>query len=223
MSQGLKRSAMGNSLGPDQTVELVDIIEASRPEETESYTTDPNLLKNRQLLWHGSGMGNWGSILKTGLRIAPPEAPVTGWLFGKGLYFANAVGKSAAYCQMTDDGDYGVLALLEVALGDHHMCKAATSASARAADAVKKKGVGHTWAVGLKFPEPPYEKLPDGCEVPCGKVKHDLNRLGKTKSDKLKGPGTLHYDEMIVYQKAQAKIRYVVTVKFGSKDSYDLT
>lgn len=56
-SQGLKASTMGNSLQPDQTVELVDIIEATRPEEAESYTTDPNLLKNRQLLWHGSGMG----------------------------------------------------------------------------------------------------------------------------------------------------------------------
>jgi hypothetical protein len=41
---------------------------------------------------------------------------VTGWLFGKGMYFANVIGKSAAYCQMTGDGDYGVLALLEVAL-----------------------------------------------------------------------------------------------------------
>ena len=144
-------------------------------------------------------------------------------LFGKGLYFANAVGKSAAYCLMTEDGDYGVLALLEVALGEHHMCKKATSASARAATAVEQKGVGHTWAVGLQFPETPYEQLPDGCKVPCGKFKHDLNRLGHTKSDKLKGPGTLHYDEMIVYQKAQAKIRYVVTVKFGQKESYDLT
>lgn len=56
-SHGLKSSTMGNSLQPDQTVELVDIIEATRTEESESYTTDPNLLKNRQLLWHGSGMG----------------------------------------------------------------------------------------------------------------------------------------------------------------------
>eukprot|EP01043_Picozoa_sp_COSAG02_P040029 COSAG02_NODE_3206_length_7170_cov_202.156272_7_plen_254_part_00 len=56
-SHGLRSSTMGNSLQPDQTVELVDIIEAARPEETESFTTDPNLLKNRQLLWHGSGMG----------------------------------------------------------------------------------------------------------------------------------------------------------------------
>ena len=66
------------------TVELVDVLATVRPEEESTFTTDPELLKNRQLLWHGSGMGNWGSILKTGLRIAPPEAPSTGWLFDKG-------------------------------------------------------------------------------------------------------------------------------------------
>jgi hypothetical protein len=33
-----------------------------------------------------------------GLRIAPPEAPVTGYMFGKGIYFADMVSKSANYC-----------------------------------------------------------------------------------------------------------------------------
>jgi hypothetical protein len=28
-------------------------------------------------------------ILKQGLRIAPPEAPVSGYMFGKGVYFAD--------------------------------------------------------------------------------------------------------------------------------------
>lgn len=55
------------------------------PEARTTYTQDPALLENRQLLWHGSGLANWGSILKTGLRIAPPEAPATGWLFDKGV------------------------------------------------------------------------------------------------------------------------------------------
>ena len=30
-------------------------------------------------------------ILSTGLRIAPPEAPVTGYMFDKGVYFADMV------------------------------------------------------------------------------------------------------------------------------------
>ena len=32
------------------------------------------------LLWHGSRLSNWVGILSQGLRIAPPEAPVTGYM-----------------------------------------------------------------------------------------------------------------------------------------------
>ena len=43
----------------------------------------------RLLLWHGSRTTNFAGILKQGLRIAPPEAPVSGYMFGKGVYFAD--------------------------------------------------------------------------------------------------------------------------------------
>ena len=32
------------------------------------------------LLWHGSRITNMAGILGQGLRIAPPEAPVTGYM-----------------------------------------------------------------------------------------------------------------------------------------------
>ena len=48
-------------------------------------------LHNRMLLWHGSRTTNYAGILSQGLRIAPPEAPVTGYMFGKGIYFADMV------------------------------------------------------------------------------------------------------------------------------------
>jgi Poly(ADP-ribose) polymerase catalytic domain len=53
------------------------------------------------LLWHGSRSSNFAGILSQGLRIAPPEAPVTGYMFGKGIYFADMVSKSANYCQVS--------------------------------------------------------------------------------------------------------------------------
>ncbi|KAG8919873.1 Poly [ADP-ribose] polymerase 1, partial [Tulasnella sp. 418] len=34
---------------------------------------------HRMLLWHGSRTTNFGGILSQGLRIAPPEAPVSGY------------------------------------------------------------------------------------------------------------------------------------------------
>ena len=45
------------------------------------------LLPLRTLLWHGSRLTNWVGILSRGLRIAPPEAPVTGYMVrDAGLY-----------------------------------------------------------------------------------------------------------------------------------------
>lgn len=51
------------------------------------------------LLWHGSRIANFVGILSQGLRIAPPEAPVSGYLFGKGIYLADLAEKSIHYCR----------------------------------------------------------------------------------------------------------------------------
>lgn len=50
----------------------------------------------------------------SGLRIAPPEAPVTGYMFGKGVYFADMFSKSANYCYASHGSKAGVLLLCEV-------------------------------------------------------------------------------------------------------------
>lgn len=69
------------------------------------------------LLWHGSRFSNFVGILSQGLRIAPPEAPKTGYLYGKGVYFADMAGKSAPYtCSYLSD-NVGLFLLCEVALG----------------------------------------------------------------------------------------------------------
>ena len=38
---------------------------------------------NHFLLYHGSMMFNFIGILSQGLKIAPPEAPATGYMFGR--------------------------------------------------------------------------------------------------------------------------------------------
>lgn len=75
-------------------------------------------LHNRKLLWHGSRTTNFAGILAQGLRIAPAEAPVTGYMFGKGIYFADMVSKSANYCCTNSEDPKGLLLLCEVALGE---------------------------------------------------------------------------------------------------------
>ena len=52
------------------------------------------------------------------MRIAPPEAPRTGYLFGKGVYFADLVGKSTPYCRPELSNKIATFVLCEVALGN---------------------------------------------------------------------------------------------------------
>jgi hypothetical protein len=81
-------------------------------------------LPNHRLLFHGSKIFNFIGILTNGLKIAPPEAPATGYLFGKGVYFADLFEKSFAYCDSCEyDDDKGLkkkhkyMLMCEVALG----------------------------------------------------------------------------------------------------------
>lgn len=62
-----------------------------------------------------NGMVKWTTMRhQPGLRIAPPEAPVTGYMFGKGVYFADMFSKSANYCYANSGANDGVLLLCEV-------------------------------------------------------------------------------------------------------------
>jgi len=52
---------------------------------------------NEAELFHGSRNGNSLGILSRGLLIAPPSAPITGWMFSKGIYAASSSSKSLNY------------------------------------------------------------------------------------------------------------------------------
>lgn len=65
------------------SLEVVDVFKVNRSGEKRRYKPFQKL-HNRQLLWHGSRMTNFAGILSHGLKIAPREAPVTGYMFGKG-------------------------------------------------------------------------------------------------------------------------------------------
>jgi len=96
-------------------LKLLELFRVQRSGEDKIF--NPNKLSNKKLLWHGSRFSNFGGILSQGLRIAPPEAPKTGYLFGKGVYFADLAGKSAAYCCANLSNNVGLFLLCEVAVG----------------------------------------------------------------------------------------------------------
>ncbi|KAF8560666.1 hypothetical protein P879_00606 [Paragonimus westermani] len=174
------------------------IFDVERPDEKRRFDTFKPAQHNKLLLWHGSRRTNWVGILSQGLRIAPPEAPVTGYMFGKGIYFADIVSKSANYCYTTQSQPEGVLLLCEVILGNMKECYEAESTDLPA-DKHSRKGVGSVTPNPATF----YTNA-DGVVYPIG----DPISSGVPKT-------ALIYNEYIVYNVAQVKQKYLVRVKFN--------
>jgi hypothetical protein len=86
---------------------ILDIFKVEREGEAERYKKIKKL-PNRQLLWHGSrGM------------------------FGRGIYFADMVSKSANYCQAINHGNIGLLALRSCVLRNESTFKLSLSQRSR--------------------------------------------------------------------------------------------
>ncbi|XP_007479799.1 poly [ADP-ribose] polymerase 2 isoform X2 [Monodelphis domestica] len=183
----------------DYTMTLLDVFEVEKEGENEAFRKD---LPNRMLLWHGSRLGNWVGILSHGLRIAPPEAPVTGYMFGKGIYFADMSSKSANYCFASRLKDTGLLLLSEVALGE---CNELLEANPEAAGLLQ--GKHSTKGMGKMAPNPSHYVSLNGTTVPLGPVSGTgiLNPQGYT----------LNYNEFIVYNTSQVRMRYLLKIRFN--------
>lgn len=180
------------------TLDVEQIFKVVREGEDKRYKPFRKL-HNRRLLWHGSRVTNFAGILSQGLRIAPPEAPVTGYMFGKGIYFADMVSKSANYCCTNKTNPVGLLLLCEVALGEMKTCYHAEN--------VKLPADKHSaWGVGRTEPDPSMNKtLECGTIVPMGTP---VNKQVNT---------TLLYNEFIVYDVAQVNVKYLLQMKFNHK------
>ncbi len=178
-----------------------EVFECRKDSEDVNFKGD---LGNRMLLFHGSRLSNWAGILNQGLRIAPPEAPSTGYMFGKGIYFADVASKSANYCWPTPSKNEGLLLLCEVALGrPNELLSADCNANCLPAGCHSVKGLGQN------APDAGCTKsLSDGTVVPMGPP---------VKTGVAPGAGgsfTLAYNEYIVYDPSQVKMRYLAKIRF---------
>ncbi|KAM7303813.1 poly [ADP-ribose] polymerase 1 [Ixodes scapularis] len=179
-------------------LQILELFKVAKDGEAKRYKPFKKL-PNRKLLWHGSRLSNFAGILSQGLRIAPPEAPVTGYMFGKGIYFADMVSKSANYCCTSPSNPVGLLLLCEVALGNMYERKTAEYVTKLPPNTHSTKGVGMT------YPDPSNKVVtPDGVEVP----------LGPAAKDAKQGGSSLLYNEYIVYDTAQVSMQYLMKVKF---------
>ncbi|KAG2129775.1 poly polymerase catalytic domain-containing protein [Suillus clintonianus] len=161
---------------------------------------------DRMLLWHGSRTTNFAGILKQGLRIAPPEAPVTGYMFGKGVYFADMMSKSAGYCYSSLSNQIGVLLLCEVAVKPFLEMN---NANYNAHEDCKKNEKLATKGVGMIQPTNWQD-----AGMALGHKELEGVHMPKGEASNVSPPGAfLMYNEYIVYDPSQIRLRYLLMVK----------
>jgi hypothetical protein len=120
-------------------------------------------------------------------------------MFGKGVYFADMVTKSANYCFSSKENNVGLMLLCEVALGEmNEKCHADYYANLLPPGKHSTKGCGKT--------APQDGKMLGEVYVPCGEG-------GSTTFTAT----SLLYNEFIVYDVAQIKTRYLFKMKFNYK------
>ncbi|KAL9236341.1 hypothetical protein vseg_011024 [Gypsophila vaccaria] len=180
---------------------IVEIFKVSKEGENDRFKKYAHE-KNRMLLWHGSRLPNWLGILSQGLRIAPPQVPLSGATFGRGLYFADMFSKSASYCHrhMGAECGTGILLLCEVALGDMLELPGAKNITQLPPGKLSVKGLGRT-------APSKYEVLKDGVIIPTGKA--------ETHTSQTKFQASLMHNEYIVYNEDQVRMRYIVQVDYN--------
>ena len=142
-------------MAPGQQVD--DIFRIERPGEGERYLKswmDKELYEgkcDRRLLYCGARLTDFPGILSQGLRLPPPEAPVQGYAWGKGVCFADASEKATQRCFQEVTDKTLVIMMCEVELGTpmYQLNIEDYSAEARA----KELGCYSTYATGCIAPE----------------------------------------------------------------------
>jgi len=178
-----------------EKLSLIKAYEIKRFGENEKFKD----FGNKKLLWHGSRITNFVGILSQGLRIAPPEAPSSGYLYGKGVYFADISQKSANYCCPVNNE--ALILLGEVSLGkederyntDYNLPK------------TLKEGTNSVHALGSLEPSEG-EMINGDVYIPYGDAKKNNDGKSFYYGD---------YAEYIVYDVDLIKLRYLLKIKYN--------
>ena len=167
-------------------------------------------LNNHFLLFHGTKIFNYLGIFSNGLKIAPPEAPSTGYLFGKGIYLADMFAKSINYCDEVkiENKSYSYILLCEAALGEIFEC-----------DINSYKETNSFLSEGFNSLKSKSSNGPDlnktfvcnnGIKIPLGNIiSYNINKnsFGSNNVSTTMNP------EYIVYNTDQVKIRYIIQIE----------
>ena len=199
---------INNTSGNDK---VINIFRVTRKGETERIDKFKDL-PNHYLLFHGTKIFNLIGIFSNGLKIAPPEAPMTGYMFGKGIYLADMYEKSINYCDTFKDKTnpkkikiYSYILLCEAALGKIYEPKI------KNLDLEKlpflNEGFNSLKSISNSGPDPNKNFVcNNGISIPLGNI------VTFTNNNNLLGYMTSH-PEYVVYNTDQVKIRYIVKME----------
>ncbi|KAL5341042.1 poly polymerase catalytic domain-containing protein [Aspergillus crustosus] len=144
---------------------------------------------NRWLLWHGSRLTNFASILSNGLQIRPQGVKLQGQALGKGVYFSDSAALSLRYTYIDGGYDDGLLLLCDVELGDRVNNTGTPPTKHDGAVTATQRGSG------------------GGFTQDASVIKKDL------KGARIPAPQLGTQCEYVVYDPAQVRIRYLLHIK----------
>lgn len=172
------------------------------------------------LLWHGTRGENIVGIIQTGFRIAPADAARTGAMFGEGVYFCDVFNKCFQYSNTSNYHQYSGVAkklakkyvfLCEVALGNSMKLTTAQNVTGLPNDQHQS-----VMGYGMTGPNPQGNVyMNNGCIIPLGKIENNPP-LGKDANQ----PRSLQYNEYVVYNITQVRIRYILELRDQSDSGY---
>ena len=139
--------------------------------------------------------------MSQGLRIAPPEAPVSGYAYGKGVYFADQLALSAGYTRYHISNKTGLLLLCQVALGNQMFTGCDCNLHTKV---IKSKNFDSATSQGGGVPNPKDDVIKK--EKIGGKVQEYKVPLGKTNNG--------GYSQFMVYNTDQIMMKYLIRIKF---------
>jgi len=189
---------INNTHGPTHGIklELLDILEVSQ-----NYKTNISDIKPKMLLFHGTPQSCVLSIFKNDFYLDPSKLDsniqIAGKMFGYGIYFADCCTKSMNYCRAMNTNNIGCLLICEVSVGKIYECVNADSSLNK--NKIEKFKCQSTKGLGLYTPS---SMITDkNIIIPSGKLS-DTNKNAY-----------LRYNEYIVYDTNQIRIKYIAIVK----------
>ncbi|CAD8047889.1 unnamed protein product [Paramecium primaurelia] len=209
-------------MGKTQSLKISNIFAIERKGEAKKFEQFNNA--PRILLWHGSKISNFISLMALGLKIAPAWAVNTGALYGKGIYFADQFSKSYNYTndntirsnyrnnnqQCQNLQKYRYLLLCEVSCQnqvDIYQYQDQDISNYYKPEITLR-------VVGSQGPDTMSQiKLPNGCVVPIGNIvsqpfpEHLKEKLGHSHGFKTA------QTEYIIYDENRVRIRYLVQIQ----------